>query len=229
MRIVSLYFGAMTATDQAKKLLQDAEKSLRELVSSAVARGDYESVVVVTSLAKSVGELIAQVKDDEQASTSARRSSRANNGRNATLSVQSRAKSQITKTTRMGRQKRKKARKRAAGFPRFRRQGTTLVKIGYSKRRGMYTHRASKEGLRIVAEAMARAGEGGKLFTADEIMAETERNSSPEVLSYQVYLCLGWIKYEGLVQSQGRQGYRVTPDTPLVQAVEERWAILPEE
>ena len=225
-----VYYMRMKAREQALNLVRGLEKSLRKLVADAAAEGDYEAVLLLTSLAKGAAELSADAEDNP--STAGDMAGRAS-GR-ATRQTSAPAPRGGTKQAAVpvrlkGRRKSKKKRKRRSEFPKFRRQGSILVKIGYSKRSGMYTHRAPKEILQVATKAMAQAGDGGKLFTVDDIMAVIEGNSGPEVLGYQVYLCLAWVKHEGLVEPKGRQGYRVPAGTSLPKAVEERWNILPEE
>jgi hypothetical protein len=40
-------------------------------------------------------------------------------------------------------------------------------------------------------------------------------------------LVLAWLRHENLITRHGRQGYSLAPNVSLVDAVEERWKLLP--
>lgn len=118
--------------------------------------------------------------------------------------------------------KRKKRRKRRsrkkAGYPRFYRQGDDLVKVGYSKKKGEYRHRVPNETLDLVIAAIDGVAKEGLLFTAEDFMPVEDKEHGGDVPSYQAYQCLAWLKHEGLVEAQGRQGYILNVSGPLDKA-----------
>lgn len=126
--------------------------------------------------------------------------------------------------------KRKKRRKRRsrkkAGYPRFYLQGDDLVKVGYSRKKGEYRHRVPKESVDLVVAAIDAVGKDETLFTAEDFMPVEDKEHGVDVPSYQAYQCLAWLRTEGLVEAQGRQGYRLAALVPLPDGAEARWHAL---
>lgn len=117
-------------------------------------------------------------------------------------------------------------RTKPSDYPRFRREGETLVKIGWSKSDGStYEHRSPLAVLHRLVARVGEVGRGGRRFTSDELLPLPDGRGG-EWPSYQVYLCLAWLVSAGLLVRHGRQGYTLNTPT-LAAAVEERWRELP--
>ena len=95
------------------------------------------------------------------------------------------------------------------GYPRFMAQGESLIKIGWSKKsKAEYQHKAPWDVVNLVARSTAKAKENGSLVTFDDFTPLTDKDGN-EVPNYQVYLALAWFRDAGLVDQEGRNGYKV--------------------
>lgn len=135
---------------------------------------------------------------------------------------------------RNGTTKRRRAGKAATGrtkkanYPRFQRDRDELVKIGWSKKeKAEYRHKAPKAVVLSVSEILQRRGVGGERFTFEELLPIRDRDTQAELPSYQAYLTLAWLRKENLIVQHGRQGYSLPPNINLMDALEERWKLLP--
>ena len=197
----------------ARRELQRCEKEIQRLVGQAATEGDYDAVMELTQWALEVRQL------GEKGS------------RPAGFQIQpvvSSGKPESGSSTTPGSAKSRKrkaapARARKANYPKFRRSGTELVKIGWSKRKkSEYVHRSPGRVISLLAEKLEDCGADGKLFTTENVMPVADPESGGEVPSYQVYLCLAWFRHEGLVEQLGRQGYRLAVEGDLGAAAEAR-------
>ena len=104
-------------------MLNEAERQIRTLIEKAVESTDYDSIAALADLAKKIRELTSKVPPSDR--------------------VASRSKPQLRKkAARDLRSERKTSRP----YPCFYREGTTLVKVGWSKSSSSeYYHRASKD------------------------------------------------------------------------------------
>jgi hypothetical protein len=101
---------------------------------------------------------------------------------------------------------RHRGRSRKNEYPKFLREGQSLVKIGWSKSdKKPYEHRAPKRVLDVLVAALLELGQGGRRFTTDELLPL--RDGKDDIPSYQAYLTLAWLRAEHLVRQHGRQGY----------------------
>jgi len=205
----------MDAIEQAIELIRGCEERLRTLVGEAAAVGYYESVMRLTSWAKSVAALAAIPQGSSQAAiaTPSNLGARSGDEDRRRLPMASR------------RQKASERRSSAKrGYPRFFRRGNELVKAGWSKRaREEYQHKVPGRVLPVVAEAISRAGSNGTLIGTDQFLPLTDPETKLELPEYQVYVVLGWLRSVGLVTKHGRQGYAVAQPIELVTAVRSRW------
>lgn len=199
----------------AFKVLETCEKGLRDLLSKAAAKGDYSEVIRLTSWAK----VIRSLADDAQADHAL--VAVAPTGKHS-LGAQAETESRRLIRTAAHRRKTNKP----EGYPKFFRSEDELVKIGWSKReRAEYQHKAPYKVLNLLVRKLATVGAGGRMFAADDILPLTTDHGA-EVPNYQGYLCLAWLRGEGLIESHGRQGYTITNSENLPKGVEERWQAL---
>jgi len=200
----------------AARVLETCEKGLRDLLAKAAAKGDYSEVIQLTSWAKVIRSLAEDAQTDH-----------------AFVAVSPSAKHAPSVTPRAADSRRlirtaSQAGKshRAEGYPKFFRGGDELVKIGWSKReREEYQHKAPYKVLNLLVRKLAMVGAGGRMFNADDILPLTTDQGS-EIPNYQGYLCLAWLRGEGLIESHGRQGYTIGNSENLTKGVEDRWQAL---
>ena len=158
-------------------LVRELEGRMRELLAEAASRGEYGDLPLLTGVASSLGELSRSME-------------------NGSLQVRSRGKGSSPPGTARSPTGKKHAKRRSrksrkkAGYPKYFRQSDNLVKIGYSRKRGEYTHRAPRKAVMVVVDAVARSGAGGRLFATDEFMPVTDPTGEVDVLSYQSYIVL---------------------------------------
>lgn len=127
------------------------------------------------------------------------------------------------KTRRPGKRKAKNA-----NYPKFRLDRDELVKIGWSKKQNAeYRHKAPKAVVLSVVDGLQKRGAAGERFTLEELLPFRDRETQAELPSYQTYLTLAWLRQEHLVVQHGRQGYSLRTETNLMDAIEERWKLLP--
>ena len=112
----------------------------------------------------------------------------------------------------------------ATAYPRFLRDGNHLIKIGWSKKeKAQYEHKAPKAVLHLLLASLIAAGREGHRFTTDDVLPLREASDGAEVPSYQAYLCLAWLRSEGLIEQHGRQGYSLPNPDLLTASLEKCW------
>ncbi len=200
----------------AFRVLETCERGLRDLLAKAAAKGDYSEVIQLTSWAK----VIRSLADDAQADHAL--VAVAPTGKHAPSGTPAETESRRLIRTAAHRGKSNKP----EGYPKFFRSGDELVKIGWSKReREEYQHKAPYKVLNLLVRKLATVGAGGRMFAADDILPLTTDHGT-EIPNYQGYLCLAWLRGEGLIESHGRQGYTISNSENLPKGVEDRWEAL---
>lgn len=200
----------------AFRVLETCERGLRDLVAKAAAKGEYPEVIQLTSWAK----VIRSLADDAQADHALVAAPLT--GKHASSSTPAETESRRLIRTASKRGKSNKP----EGYPKFFRSDDELVKIGWSKReREEYQHKAPYKVLNLLVRKLATVGAGGMMFAADDVLPLTTDHGT-EVPNYQSYLCLAWLRSEGLIESHGRQGYTISNSQNLPKGVEERWHAL---
>ena len=94
-------------------------------------------------------------------------------------------------------------------YPYFLKVDGDLVKVGWSsKNEQEYVHRAPRSSVESVCRAVERAASGHSSFGRDDLtgLAASERGGIPD---YQVYLCLSWLRWAGLLNRVQRGKYAV--------------------
>lgn len=113
-------------------------------------------------------------------------------------------------------------------FPKFLRNDGTLFKLGWSKaERSIYEHKAPKSAMASLVKKLRAVGANRRRFTVVEIIPLQDLIEESEVPSYQVYLCLAWLRTTGLLVQHGRQGYSITHPSRLETEFESHWKRLP--
>jgi hypothetical protein len=195
----------MGAMDEAKRVLLAAEESLRNLVASAAANGDYDAIVELAEWARTVRSLGDNINSTKNPTIG-------HNGNNGSLDGPA--------TISGSRRSRKE-------YPLFFRDSNFLVKVAKSKsERTEYEHKAPKSVIGQLAHALTKANQRNRLITMDSVLPLKDADGD-DVPSYQSYLCLAWLKYLGLVRQHGRQGYSVSPNHRLEEEITAAWEALP--
>jgi len=198
----------------AIEALRQTETSLRDLVSKAVAAGDYPGVVQIASWASTISELVKSCGEETNrrpvVAAVPRKASRSTGGAFAPRGLLAR------QTTSQN------------GYPRFFRRGAQLVRVAWSKRdKKEYQHKASHAVVQGVADAMAKVGGDGRVFSTEDFLPVDDADGN-RVPSYQAYVCLALLKQTRLIDQHGRQGYSIPRLAEFKDAVESVWRKLPE-
>jgi hypothetical protein len=107
--------------------------------------------------------------------------------------------------------------------------GRQLVKIGWSKaKKKEYEHRAPREVLDVLAESILAVSRTRKRFTVEDLVPLRHPQEGTEIPSYQTYLCVAWLRQEGLLRQHGRDGYTLARDSDLKVALTALLSKLPD-
>ena len=203
----------MNTESRAAEILLEAEAKLRSLLTEAAAEGEYEIIVKIAGWARSLGELVSEMTPEEgpaqtiPAATSDSQASLQGNAPNPP-----------------------RPQKRSKAYPKFFRNGENLVKVGWSKaQRTEYEHKAPLSVLSDLATAISAASVKKPRLAMESVLPLKSSRDGTEVPSYQTYLCLAWLRKQGLVLQHGRQGYSVKPKTDLTAKSRELFQELPEQ
>ncbi len=202
----------MQTLTEAAAVIKTAESNLRELMQRALAVGDYRDL---PALAK-IGEQLAGM--------ASRICSADDSVRNLVLDETFAPKAVLQRATRVKRSKSKTKN----NYPKFKREGSRLVKIGWSKsEKAEYQHRAPSTVGRALMVAVQEVAKKKEVFAVDDLLPLCEGPERTEIPPHQVYLALAWLKAEGIVLPKGREGYTLlVPEEPS-NLFEERWKALP--
>jgi hypothetical protein len=182
------------------------ERSLQELLGQAVAARDYEAIMELTTMAKTVAEIAGSAKDGHPGAAMAPADPPASAAPEQSV-----------------------ARKKTGDYPRFIKRGDDLIKIGWSKKeKKTYQHKIPRKAVDAVVIALAKVGTDGKVFATDKLLPVTNPDDGAPVPEYQVYVALAWLKHIGLIDQHGRQGHSIPRAATLDRAVETVWGQLTE-
>jgi len=170
--------------NQIITILDQAERSLQEVIAEAAKAADYHNVDVARMAALEMDKLRKRVKGPPI--------------------VEKPQDSQPSQRLTGKRRSPKSA------YPKFAVRNGTLSRIAWSKKkRGEYTHRAPKVVFDQTIKAMASLFQTGNGSVMAEHIIERVGSNSPEhVPSYQVYLVINLLSDSGCIQKVGREGYR---------------------
>ena len=200
----------MDSVKRAAGVLQQAEATLRGLVSDAAASGDYASVVQIAAWARTVSELV-QAAPGQPAKSSA-----------PTPRLQHKSGKGVPAP-------RRTPRPAVDEYPKFLRQGDQLIRIAWSKKeKKEYQHKMPLPVLRSLTKAMANIGADGRVFSTDQFLPIRD-DDDEEVPSYQAYVGIALLKQTGLIDQHGRQGYSIPRLAEFKEAVEAIWQKLPKQ
>jgi hypothetical protein len=207
----------MTYTQLAGEIVTKAERELRDLMKRAIDDHRYSEVAAIAALADAVAGLLGPDGPStvslssfaglaSSAAATPQTSSSGNSRNGARLAVASAAAATSAPPAARGRKTRQAAGK-PAKYPRFRRDGDRLVKIGWSKKdRRTYEHRAPRDIVMAVVRQLASSTTPGKVFTIEPLLPFRDDHGQ-DIPAYQPYLVLKWLQHIDAVRKKGKDGY----------------------
>jgi hypothetical protein len=212
----------MHYTDTAIQAVATAERSLRDVLQAAVTAQAYRDVAIIAvaadALAKTLRDLgagdITTTTTDSVTTSDHDAPARAIELRATAPETRRAARTKVILSTKRG------------AYPRFLRDGESLVKIAWSKsKRKPYEHRAPKVILEELLTAIRKRKGEGKLFEAVHVLPLTNGNGE-EYPSYQPYLALTWLRQVGVIAKRGRSGYVLKTGVATPENIERLWTSL---
>ena len=194
----------------AEEALRKCESDIQTLVMDAASASRYDEIDRLTAIARSLNEMAISA-------ASAQRLDRLADSPGLSLTAPSHS-------------SRGRARKSVpkVDYPKFARDGEELVKIGWSKKkRNEYIHRARRTQAESIVMYLAGRGRANGSIPIDDILGLHDR-SGAEILGYQVYLTLAWLRKVGLIELEGRNGYVVPDAQALESTFADLWSALPD-
>jgi len=205
----------MNAIANAARIVGEAENSLKKLLTDTAAGGDYSLVVQLAGWAHNLSDLQMEILKAAPPDTSLR------------IDAHTPDKEQLRTPLSVAVPRKTR---RAGEYPKFCRDGDALVKIGWSKgQKSEYEHKAPLAVLTDVVAALSSAAARKNRFAMETIIPLKSCRDGGEIPSYQVYLCLAWLRSEDLVIQHGRQGYSIKPKIDLNAKAKELFTLLPEQ
>lgn len=195
----------MNAVQAARKVLRDAEASLRELIEKALAEQQYGEIGAVAHLADGLTKLIRSnsiAADPAPLSTRNTQTSPRKESRG-----QRKAKSASTKEK----------------YPFFKCDGNRLVKVGWSKKnKKEYEHRVPRDVVIAFVRHLGDNVEEGKVFDVEGLLPVADP-SGEEVPPYQIYVTLAWLRRVAIIEKKGRDGYVMRDKSIVTGGLDDLW------
>jgi hypothetical protein len=208
----------MSTLTSAAAAVRSAESSLRELMQSAVASGDYRDLPALARVAEQLSETASRLEQPGSGLSVTEESRR---------SVVSPRRRDPTKKAPKTASVRRRTTPTKREYPKFRRDRTKLLKVGWSKsERSEYRHRVPKHIACHVLTTINKFHGAASPFTVEQILPLKDPSDGTEVAPHQVYISLAWLKSEGIVMQHGRDGYSVLVNADPEKLFEERWTAL---
>lgn len=232
LSVFSPYRVYMESLRRAVDLLREAEQRLQDLIAQAAGRGEYDVLPTLADWAKQLSTLAGTAEVPPATETDAEQEVDFGMDEGSPPerlpepavkpSPSAAVPRQFIASARGGRRRKKDE------YPQFRRDGETLVKIGWSKReRKTYEHRAPRRVLEALLQALRGAGAGGARFAMENVLPLRDPEDRTEIPDYQAYLTLAWLRRTGLLTQHGRQGYSLPTNRDLNRESERLWNELP--
>lgn len=217
----------MDTIQKARRVILEAESSLRDLISRALDEQRYGDVKEIAELADRVARLIS--RNDIQLSASP--SSGTAEKSAPRYSLTNKEPDPDTKNLDLSPVRKPSAKKKdnsrtKSKYPKFVNDGDRLVKIGWSKKnKAEYEHRVPREAVQGFLRHLDQSVEPEKLFDIESLFP-VQNVSGEEIPGYQIYVVIAWLREAGVVEKKGRDGYLVHDKTALGEA-NELWNALP--
>jgi len=222
----------MDRLEQARELLREAETRLRAVLAETASTGDYETILQLTRWAQSIAAMASEGSN----SPSCFQGASCPNGGTIPVGFQGRAiarcdEARIPPSVKSATQRRHKAsrkRLKSSPYPKFARWKDHLVKIGWSRRaKKEYQHKAPRRVVDCLISRLVEIAENSCMFTTEDLLPLRDPSDNTEIPTYQVYVCLAWLRHEGLIEQNGRQGYRIVQPIHFQEAVNRQWEAIP--
>ena len=201
---------------QALDVLREAEVKLCGLIPKALAGHRDEEASRLMELAR----ILADARSSHTGSGSAERARAAVTPAGA----------DTPRSPRPGRKRQAKAKKKrkASPYPKFFREGDSLLKLGWSRKsKSEYEHRAPRESVLAAAARVAEVASTTSRFTVEDLGDVRIARGDEPISGCQVYLCIAWFRRGGLVVQHGRQGYSLPlPPAEFPAKVRSGWRTL---
>lgn len=193
--------------DEAEKLIAETEKSIQKMAASSMKAGEYDEAIKLTSLAKSLSLVATSEGTVSSGQPGATR----------------RRKAPVRTVRTRGAPK--------EGYPRFERDETNLVRVGWHGTRNLeYREKAPKELLGKLVEKSLKASPQGEPFSTGGDFYVIKDKKGKAIPRSKVTLCLAWLREEELLKKEGHgpnSRYSIPDPKGFKQAVEKRWKALP--
>ena len=198
---------------------------VRALAAEALEAGDYDELADLAGIARRLEAVVGDIGPPGHP-TQERPSSGKLGGKGSRSST-AKGTEKTPKGRQAGSSRRRETEAKSQG-PAFFRRGSGLIKVGRSRSSGgAYEHRAPEEVRTQLIEQLAAVGSSERLIKMDDLLPRLKAHDGSEPPSYQPYLCLAWLRNEGLVVQHGRRGYTVPDGEGLSEAAQERFEALP--
>lgn len=203
----------MVLRDQMLSVLQSAESGLAALASEAMLHRAYVDAALLLEVARQIQE-IGQNTLPALSDTTRPVSTLADS-----------AQSPRSVATSGSLARRSAARRpRKADYPKFFRDGETLIKVGWSKSEGSeYEHKCPKRVLDVLVAELARLAGPGKRFVMDTVLPLRDPDTGAEFSTYQPYIALAFLRQAGLIEQHGRSGYSIPKARTLAADADGAW------
>jgi hypothetical protein len=199
----------MSIIQRTESLLAETERTLVGLANEAGAARDYDQAASLIELARKIKQL------GEQFRGAASKVADAPNPLDELMKLDSAGEIKVPI----------RSHNKLGQYPKFVREGDSLVKIGWSKsQRAEYEHKSPKRLLAVLRDSLTSAN--GKRIMMHRVLPLKDPVTGSAFPDYQSYLCLAWLKSAGLVIQHGRQGYSLPKGIELEKSVEALWANL---
>jgi hypothetical protein len=195
---------------EAATIVKSAEAALRDLMQRAVQAGEYKDLPTLARMGEQLSGMTVRIEGNETPSPPS-----------AVASAPA-VKKQPLVSEKPGKPKTKPA------YPRFKREGDRLVKIGWSKsERSEYQHRAPRSVGHQLLLAIQGVIKNKPIFAVEDLLPLVDPAEKTEYPPHQVYLALAWLRAEGIVAAKGREGYSLLVSEEPEPLFTARWKALP--
>lgn len=202
---------------EAKGILRNAEQSFKNLAQKALGQNDYPKVKFLMSLAEEMRDIACRLDPSPEETML------------VPCVVSANVSQDIACADQIGtKQKQSRVLSKKGEFPKFLRDEDSLYKIGWSKAdRATYEHKAPRYVLLALIYKLKSVAAKQSRFTMAHILPLKKKDDQDELPSYQVYVCVAWLKQLGLITQHGRKGYSISHPSKLEFSAEKSWQKLP--
>jgi hypothetical protein len=209
-----LYQYMVNPIHTAALIVEDAEARFRKILADSASDGHFSHIMQLAGWAQSLAQLRSEILRFDTSMTTAARQ----------------GKPETSETSSVPPSKSSRKANPIADYPKFVRNGESLIKVGWSKsQRDQYEQKAPFSALSDLVRAITAAAVRKNRFVMDAILPLKGSPDGTDIPNYQVYLCLAWLRKEGLVLQHGRKGYSVKSKADISALSRELFASLPEQ